>query len=295
MSVEVPGGLSKQHGILPALGLVALATVGVLGATTVSVQAFSLTTGSQPGTFSSEVLPSLTDSLSSPLASSRQLSMSESLATLFARTPTTTGENSSASASEVSDFSDMSSLAGWRSTEVRVAVNVLTFVHDAMEDIEVAQSSFGVTKDSYRQTPASTLHGSSDPAAQSNPSDALTQARKGAGGYLASSAPKAADAFTRTQRDSEAQEHELESRDVALAQQLRSDSGQGGGSLSAPAAASTFDPTHNELGYTQYYKEVASDAYGESNSGSIVINIGLFLLALGALKFSLNVFLPPAS
>ncbi len=275
-----------------------LLAVSVLGATT-SAQAFSLVPGSESAILTADRLLGSTLKLS-PGSQANALPLINQLAPLLTRYPEHYSSSNSTheltgGAAEGSSFSEAFSFAGLRSTEVQVAVNVITFVHDAMEDIEVAQSSLNFSNDNLAPSSSSLVQSQgASGASQPSGSDSLTKLRKmGSGRITGSTSP--ADAFTRTQRDSEAEEHRLEARDAAIAQQLQAASNATDGSAASPnSASSTFDPANQELGYAQYYQDVASSSEGESG-GSIVVNIGLLLLTMAACKFGLRFVLPRSS
>lgn len=282
-----------------------LLAVSILGATT-SAQAFSLVPGSGSAILTADRLLGGTLKLS-PGSQANTLPLINQLAPLLTHHPEHYSSNYSnlnstreftGGAAEGSSFSEAFSFAGLRSTEVQVAVNVITFVHDAMEDLEVAQASLNFANDDLAPSSSAIVQsqgsGAASGASQPSGSDSLTKLRKmGSGRTTGSTSP--ADAFTRTQRDSEAEEHRLEARDVAIAQQLQAASTPADGNAApSNSASSTFDPAHNELGYAQYYQDVASGAEGESG-GSIVVNIGLLLLTMAVFKFGLRFILPRSS
>ncbi len=293
-------GISKRNSPcirIPGL----LLAVSVLGATT-SAQAFSLVPVRESAILTADKLLSRTVKIS-PDSQANALSLTHHLTSLLTQHP----ENASNSnfthkstyrAAESSSFSEAFSFAGLRNAEVQVAVNVITFVHDAMEDLEVAQASLNFSPDDLAPASSSTVQtqgsGVSSGASQPSGSDSLTKLRKmGSARTAGLSSP--ADAFARTQRDSEAEEHRLEARDAAIAQQFQA-ANNPADSNAAPSdlTSSTFDPAHHELGYAQYYQDVASGSESESQ-GSIMVNVGLLLVTMAVCKFCLRFILPHSS
>jgi hypothetical protein len=197
-----------------------------------------------------------------------------------------------------SEFSQAFSLDQLRGGETWVAVNLLAFVHDTLEEIDMLRLPL--------DAPAGGPPTPHDPPLATGPSDAQaigptggspirTDMRLRTQRIQSSAAPTEALA---AQRASEAREHELEAHDAALARQLQAQYGQPA-QASDPAQSSPFDPRRNQLGYTQDYQQIAagtptgtaaagSSAAGATGSGSYLVSIGGWLVALVVLQFGVR-------
>ncbi len=186
-------------------------------------------------------------------------------------------------------FANAFAMEQLQGSEVWVGVQVITFVHDALEEIDMMRTPFDFAHDAYDQLPTGSLSGSSDPHAQSangpQNADRLRTDLRQRSTRITNYAPKAPDAFTATQHDSEAREHVLEARDATLGRQLQQQAGQENTvPVGDPTAPATFDPQHNQLGYTSDYKDVIT----QDGSGSVLVSTGGWLLVLGLIQFGVR-------
>jgi Cu/Ag efflux protein CusF len=185
------------------------------------------------------------------------------------------------------------SMQALRRGEVWAAVNVITFVHDAMEEIDMLRMPMDFSAGDDNQFSTSTFQGSSAQAAQASarPGDTLrTDMRMRTTRINTSSTSDISDASRVARRESEKREHRLETRDAVLGRQLQMDAKAAAGSSAEDASAvkAGFDSTHNELGYARQYNEIASDSDNNSESGSLLVKLSLCLLVMVLLERGLR-------
>ncbi len=208
-----------------------------------------------------------------------------------------------AESSSMSDFQEEAShseegfsMQTLRREEVRAAVNVITFIHDAMEEIDMLRMPLDLSAEG--ELPTSAGHGASAPAApasaQMRPADALRTDMRMRTARISTTSSN--DDSRIAQRESEKREHRLEARDANLGRQLQMDANaEGNSGVGTPPAKAGFDPEHNELGYARYYNDVISDPDAnpdaKSDSGSLLVKLSLCLLAMGLLQRGLSVLL----
>jgi hypothetical protein len=260
-----------RDGVAGVLVGLSLAVPLVMGAVGEPARAIGLTMGAQP------------DGLVLPSWPSREPSG-------WASSPGTPNPDSG------SDFAEAFSLDPLRQGETWVAVRVLAFVHDALEDVEMVRLPLDASPSAYDQIPASQLSGSSDPNAQSSGSagyvdpvrsDIRMRVQRIQSDMLETSADRMA------QRASEAREHALEARDATFARQLQAerqttnDADADKAPYSPPPVV--FDPNTHQLGYAQDYEDAVSEP--DTGSGSYLVALGTWLVVLGLIQFGLRVLL----
>ncbi len=291
MTLNFASGASGSGNMSPAFSLEGL-SAGSLGKTSVGIQGTDMRARMRTET------PGKDRQRSQP--SPQQVELSRQIAALFTNRASNPFSGATGwmttplggAVNEDSDFFRAFSMERWRSGEVWVGVQVIAFVHDALEEIDMVRTPLDFSSKEYSQLPRASLHGSSDPNAQAangqqNPDQLRTDLRQRTM-RITNLAPQAPDAFTPMERDSEAREHELEARDATLGLQLRREAGQDDTKpVADQAPVSAFDPAHNQLGYAQYYEEAVS-AEEPAGSGSMLAAFGTWLLLLGLLQFGVR-------